>query len=1157
VNRLNAVFDRTRRGHQPGAWDHWIASPGHALTLLLGVALAFTGPRVKAEDRRIEVFVTLEGMPTVDLALGQVPGPGASRAGGAPEFGNLREAIQARQAAVVRAIEDRGGQVTGRFHRLANAVRALIPESTAATIRVLPGVREVVRAPHYQPLTETSVPFIGAPQVWNLPANPATGAGIRVGVIDTGIDYTHADFGGPGTTQAYQSNDPLRIEPGTFPTAKVVGGFDFVGQNYNSDNASTSVPQPDPDPLDCAANGHGTHVAGIVAGLGVGTNGLTWTGSYEVLSAPDAFALGPGVAPGALLYALKIFGCAGSTSALLDALEWASDPNQDEDFSDRLDVVNLSLGSPFGIDGAGTLDTAAVDRLVGLGCVVAVAAGNNGNTHYILGAPAAAGRCIAVANSIDEGNTTTGIRVLAPEPVAGPYTALEASFTPPLNGFEPIEAEIVYARPEGACSALGNPGSLAGRIALIDRGDCLFVDKVQRAQDAGAVGVIMVNNVGGPPITMGGTPLSMVTIPAVMISLDDGARLKAHLDEHPVARLAAGILVSHPEFADQLDAGSSRGPALLDSRLKPDLAAPGFAIRSAKAGSGNATVLQTGTSMSAPHVAGAAALLRQLHPGWEPTEIKAALMNTTLPTRNAAGKPYPESRTGAGRIQLAQAARTPTTAVADDDPARVAISLGTIEVTGPTSIMRLIRLHNLGKVPMAYTLAVSNTVAQNGFTVVLSPENVTVPPGESIRVAIEFQMTPMAFDRTGDPTTESAVGGLPRQRLFEASGAIWFLNPEVPLHVPYHAALRAASAFDCGLTDLALPGVAEGTRVDLFPAGFSAHPQPLVSVFELGATSDPATGLGPASRPADLLAVGAASDAPSRAKTSDATLYFAIATAANWATPIGFAGRFEVEIDTDRDGVADFTLVSSSAGNSGAGNLYAASSANDVFMPVLRRASDGRQTTNGFSNVFPANVRDTATFDNSVVVLPVPLHSLDLGAGVTKIQYRVTTYGPYQFSAPLVDSTDWIPFDAGAPRLDTTRSGLDHTPFFPDGNPVGVVLGPTPVTLPGADPDPGPAVLLLHHFNRAGHRFEIVRLHSDAADIVPLVLLPPALDNAGRVVLRWTSQSGRQYRVLRASNLTSDPGDSVAEAITATPPYNTCQDPLLPGATRFYRIVEH
>jgi hypothetical protein len=556
-------------------------------------------------------------------------------------------------------------------------------------------------------------------------------------------------------------------------------------------------------------------------------------------------------------------------------------------------------------------------------------------------------------------------------------------------------------------------------------------------------------------------------------------------------------------------------------------------------------------------VAGAAALLRQLHPDWEPAEIKAALMNTAIPTQDEAGNRYPESRTGAGRIQLAQAARTLTTAVADDDPTRVAISLGAIQATGPTSIVRSIRLRNFGAVPMAYALVVSNTVSQHGFTVVLTPENVTVPPGESIRVPVEFRIAPIAFDRTGDATTEPAVGGLPRQRLFEASGAIWFLNPDVPLHVPYHATLRAASAFDCGLTDLALPGVAEGTVVDLFPTGFSAHPQPLVSAFELGATSDTANGLGPASRPADLLAVGAASDAPSRATVNDATLYFAIASAADWATPIGFAGRFEIEIDTDRDGVADFTLVSSNAGNSGAGNLYAAASANDVFMAVLRRASDGRQTTNGFSNVFPANVRDTAVFDNSVLVLPVPLRSLDLSAGVTKIQYRVTTYGPYQFSAPLVDSTDWIPFDAGAPRLDTTRHGIDHTPFFPDGAPVAIVLGPAPAPLPGEDPDPSAGVLLLHHFNLGGHRFEIVRLHTDAADTVPLVLLPPALDNAGRVVLRWTSQPGRQYRVLRSTALVSDPGDSVAEAITPTPPYNTYQDPLVAGATRFYRIVEH
>lgn len=107
-----------------------------------------------------------------------------------------------------------------------------------------------------------------------------TGKGVRVGIIDTGIDYTHADFGGPGTVDAFEAAGASN----TFtPTAKVVGGYDFAGDDYNADPASDTYdpnPQPDPNPLDC--NGHGSHVAGTTAGLGVASDGSTWSGGYRL-----------------------------------------------------------------------------------------------------------------------------------------------------------------------------------------------------------------------------------------------------------------------------------------------------------------------------------------------------------------------------------------------------------------------------------------------------------------------------------------------------------------------------------------------------------------------------------------------------------------------------------------------------------------------------------------------------------------------------------------------------------------------------------------------------------------------------------------------------------------------------------------------------------
>src|SRR5690606_6751204 len=160
----------------------------------------------------------------------------------------------------------------------------------------------------------------------------ANGQGVTVGIIDNGIDYTHAMVGGLGTADAFTGNDPAVVEDGSFPTAKVVGGIDLVVKEYNSGapDFEKHIPFPDQDPID--EGGHGTHVGGTVAGLGDGVN------TYD------------GVAPGALLHAIKVFGADGSTgdSVIIAALEYAADPDGDLDPADQLNVVNLSLGSSFG-----------------------------------------------------------------------------------------------------------------------------------------------------------------------------------------------------------------------------------------------------------------------------------------------------------------------------------------------------------------------------------------------------------------------------------------------------------------------------------------------------------------------------------------------------------------------------------------------------------------------------------------------------------------------------------------------------------------------------------------------------------------------------------------------------------------------------------------
>ena len=234
-----------------------------------------------------------------------------------------------------------------------------------------------------------------AAQVWSALGN--IGEGVSVGIVDTGIDYVHTDFGGPGTSGAYAAqSDPVTPPASLYPSEKVVGGYDFVGDAYDADPRSPAyspLRRPDNNPMDC--NGHGSHAAGSVAGYGVNSDGSTFTGPYDEDMSLDTMRIGPGLAPGAELYALRVFGCAGSTNVAALAIDWAMDPNRDGVTDDHLDVVNLSLGSDYGQPDDG--DTVVVNRAAELGISVVLSAGNAGDTFDIGGSPGNAPRAITVA----------------------------------------------------------------------------------------------------------------------------------------------------------------------------------------------------------------------------------------------------------------------------------------------------------------------------------------------------------------------------------------------------------------------------------------------------------------------------------------------------------------------------------------------------------------------------------------------------------------------------------------------------------------------------------------------------------------------------------------------------------------------------------------
>lgn len=268
------------------------------------------------------------------------------------------------------------------------------PELAARVKKIQP--ETAVRA-----LLTESVGQINAPEVWGR-VSPSgvvlSGLGTRIGIIDTGVDYTHKDLGGCFG-----------------PTCKVAGGYDFVNN--------------DPDPID--DNGHGTHCAATAAGDGSYTDGL---GAIQPLR---------GVAPDASLYAYKVLNSSGTgyDTHIIAALEACADPNSDSDYSDRLDVCSLSLGGEGSPD---SLLSRAVDNVTRAGVVVVAAAGNSGITPRAIGSPGDARLAITVAASCKPGSTDSAC-------AGGPIARF--SSRGPIDGFPEILKPDVAAPGVDICAA--------------------------------------------------------------------------------------------------------------------------------------------------------------------------------------------------------------------------------------------------------------------------------------------------------------------------------------------------------------------------------------------------------------------------------------------------------------------------------------------------------------------------------------------------------------------------------------------------------------------------------------------------------------------------------------------------------------------------------
>jgi subtilisin family serine protease len=685
--------------------------------------------------------------------------------------------IKARQNVLAASARKLGATVQAKYQYTYNGVKMRLPSRNVAALAKLPGVKAIHPVPTYSVDNAHSVPFIGAPSVWQ--DFGVTGNGQTIAVIDTGIDYTHANFGGPGTVEAFDDNDSDVIEPGSFPTAKVIDGWDFVGDAYNPDNEDgTEIPAPDPDPLDC--NGHGSHVAGTSAGFGVKSDHSTYTGAYNKNTHKTSFLIGPGVAPKAKLVALKVFGCDGGTNVLTDAIEWVGEYNATH--ADAIDVINMSIG---GIGGDEGPDAQASNALVASGVVVVASAGNEGPNAFMTGAPGNATSVLSVAAS-DTNQTFPGATI--DRATSADLTAINQNAFPGL----PVAGTLAVIGDGGGGLSLGceagDYGDLAdGSIAVVQRGVCAFVDKGAAAEAAGAIGVIVVNrdDIANPaefPTFIGYTP-SIFDIP--MIGIGRGAKASLIASDGEAATLKATGTIANPAFLNSASF-SSGGPRLGDNAQKPDVSAPGVSIVSTGVGLGFNGDTLSGTSMASPHVAGVAALVRAKHPSWQPEQVKAAIVGTAVQSKV---DPFNSRIAGSGMVQPRRAIDSKAYVLGTDDTPNLSFGYDQVRI-GTYRETQSFRIHNTSNKDVTYKLA-SSGIAKLSKTQV----KVKAHSSKAVDVRVSLSSSQLAASRFA---SQSLPGGTPFGGLVSYGGVIT-ANPTADgkgwytLRIPWRAVPRAAS----------------------------------------------------------------------------------------------------------------------------------------------------------------------------------------------------------------------------------------------------------------------------------------------------------------------------------------------------------------------------
>jgi uncharacterized protein (TIGR03437 family) len=692
------------------------------------------------------------------------PAPISARAqGGRAAVESARTRLQPAQESMKTALRSRGIRVTGSAHTLLNAIFVDASPAGAEQIKSLAGVAQVAPMHVFHRSLDRAEQLINVPAAWSLLGGTTNaGAGVKIGIIDTGIQATHPAFQDASLTPPPGFPVCQVLYPGTAgaqwidcTTADATKGFplcDSATCSYTNNKvivARSYVPvlteadAADSRPDDASPRdrvGHGTAVAMAAAGV-------TSVGPADTIT---------GVAPKAFLGSYKVFGSSDvndftSGDVVIQALEDA--------YNDGMDIVVLSLGAPAF---SGPLDRGrtcglslgqycdpeayAVELAVTqAGMVVVAAAGNLGQTGLpsqpglgTMSSPGDAPSAIAVAattNSHSWGNALT---------VSG-LASYHSRF-----GDGPLPAGMVSG-PLGDVASAGDPlactappdQSLTGLFVLVARGTCTFALKVQGIQAAGAAGVIITNNPGDDtllsPSGLGGT-----AIPTVFVGYDDGAAIRSYLGTNPKATVSIdpAFLAFDVTTFNQVAPFSSHGPTTGTAALKPDVAAVGVDLYLAgqtydpngELYSASGFLVSQGTSFSTPQIAGVAALVKQANPELSALQIKSSVVNTATEDLTENGSLASVLAVGAGKANAAFAVGN-TLMVTPANASFGVVKAATLPLT------QQFLLSNSGTAPLTLSVSLNRRTREVTAHTSIDRPNLTIAAGATDNINLTLSGT--------------------------------------------------------------------------------------------------------------------------------------------------------------------------------------------------------------------------------------------------------------------------------------------------------------------------------------------------------------------------------------------------------------------------------